>query len=149
MLRFSSITLLKPIAIILGSASGIQTLLTRILGVAAFDMCRRYMRFFYRFRERVPRSVPPPQTAYLLKVCGIAPAFSPFCPLPLLCKTHARGMFLRPPQSVFPTDVSPDALCPYRVIVAGEERPPPPPGYPPTNDPHSPNWRPHVLYGHG
>ena len=62
MLRFSSITLLKPIAIILVAASGRQTLLTRIPVSAAFGLCRRYIGFFYRFRGKsTPVGGPPPK----------------------------------------------------------------------------------------
>ena len=120
MLRFSSITLLKPIAIILVAASGRQTLLTRVPVAAAFGLCRRYIGFFYRFRGKSTPVGGPPQAPYFPKICDIDPAFSPFCPLLLLSKMHARGMFLRPRQLIFSTGFSPDTLCPYLMFLAGE-----------------------------
>ena len=62
----------------------------------------------------------PPQAAYFPKICDIDPAFAPFFPLLLLSKMHARGMFLRPRQLIFPTGFSPDTLCPYLIFLAGE-----------------------------
>ena len=120
MLRFSSITLLKPIAIILVAASGRQTLLTRVPVAAAFGLCRQYIGFFYRFRGKSTPVGGPPQAAYFPKICDIDPAFSPFCPLLLLSKMHARGMFLRPRQLIFSTGFSPDTLCPYLMFLAGD-----------------------------
>ena len=35
---------------------------------------------------------------------------------------HARGMFLRPHQLIFPTGFNPDTLCPYLMFLAGEGR---------------------------
>ena len=35
---------------------------------------------------------------------------------------HARGMFLRPRQLIFPSGLSPDTLCPYLMSLAGEGR---------------------------
>ena len=58
-LRFSSITLLRPLAIILVAASGRQTPLTRIPVAAAFGLCRQYIGFFYQFRGKSTRSGPP------------------------------------------------------------------------------------------
>ena len=57
-LRFSSITLLRPLAIILVAASGRQTPLTRIPVAAAFGLCRQYIGFFYQFRGKSTRSGP-------------------------------------------------------------------------------------------
>ena len=35
---------------------------------------------------------------------------------------HARGMFLRPRQPIFPPDFNPDTFCPYLMFLAGEGR---------------------------
>ena len=122
MLRVSSITLLKPLAIILVAASGRQTLLTRTPFAAAFGLCRQYIGFFYRFRGKSTPVGGPPQAAYFPKICDIDPAFAQFCPLLLLGKMRARSMLLHPRPLLFPSGFNPDTLCPYLMFLAGEGR---------------------------
>ena len=123
MLRCSSNTILKPIAIILVATSGRQTRLTRIPVAAAFGLCRQYTGVLYRVRRKsTPVAPPPPPAAYFPKICDIAPAFAPSCILLLLSKRHARGRCLRPRQLVFPAGFSPDTLCPHHMFFTGEGR---------------------------
>ena len=122
MLRFSSNTNLKTIAIILVAASGRQTRLTRIPVAAAYGLCHQHIGFLYRFRGKSTPVGAPPPAGYFPKICDIAPAFAPSCILLLLSKRHARGRCLRPRQLVFPAGFSPDTLCPHHMFLTGEGR---------------------------
>ena len=118
MLRISAITQLKPASIILVSASGRQTLLSRIPVSDAHGLCRRFIGFFFRFRGKSTPVGAPPQAAYFAKISDIAPSFRTFCPLHLLMLMLARGCFTRPNRRVFPASFSASILCPYLMYVA-------------------------------
>ena len=125
MLRFSSLLLLKPAAIVLVAASGRQVLLTAIPITAARSLCRHYIGFFFRFRCKSTPVGGPPQAAYFPKILDIAPSFTPFCPLVLLSQMHSCGLFRQPRQFVFPpASFTPKTLCPYLMFLAGGGRPP-------------------------
>ena len=64
MLRFSAFSKLVPATLILVTASGRQSFLTRVPVTDASSICREYIGFFFRFRGKSTPIGDPPQAAF-------------------------------------------------------------------------------------
>ena len=122
MLRFNVFSKIKPASIILVTASGRRTILTRIPVSQARSICRYFIGFYFHFRGKSTPIGAPPQAAYFPRLIDINPSFTPFCPLHLISQMHVRGFFLRPARHLFPDSFTPKDLCPYLIHLAGGGR---------------------------